>query len=74
VPVVVACVNRGDDGVYRVVNSDFIPMEKHTNRKTEILLNAERVLAVTEQFIRRDPKQWAMFFEMWPDVVPETLD
>ena len=74
VPVVVACVHRGEDDMYRVVTSDFIPMERHANRKADILLNAERILAVAEQYIRRDPRQWAMFFDMWPDVVPETLD
>jgi lauroyl/myristoyl acyltransferase len=74
VPVVVAWVSRGDEGLYRVVNSDFIPMQKHPNRKTEILLNAERILEVAERYIRQNPQQWAMFFEVWPDVAPETLD
>ncbi|UCG23661.1 MAG: hypothetical protein JSW55_16200 [Chloroflexota bacterium] len=74
VPVVVAGVSRGDDGVCTVFNSDFITMERLSNRRTEILLNAERILGVAEQYIRQSPQQWAMFFEMWPDVIPETLD
>ena len=74
VPVVVGCVSRQGDGKYRVVGSDIILMKDYADRKTSILANAERILGITENYIRQAPEQWAMFFPVWPEVVPEPAD
>jgi len=72
VPLVVGCAYRQELGRYGVICSDFIEMKEYENRRMTVLANAERVLAIAEDFITRDPKQWAMFYPVWPDVEPET--
>jgi len=71
VPIVVGCVNRKANGNYGVSATGLIPMKQYENRKSTILANAERILEICEQYISQDPLQWAMFFPVWPDVVPE---
>jgi phosphatidylinositol dimannoside acyltransferase len=70
-PVVVTAAIMRPDGIYQFFASDFIAMQPHSDRHTEILLNAERVLNVAEGFIRLAPQQWAMFYPVWPDVMEE---
>jgi KDO2-lipid IV(A) lauroyltransferase len=74
VPVLVGSVIWQPDGRYHFLFSEPIEMQPHPNRQTEILLNAENVLHVAEDFIRQYPSQWAMTFPVWPeamDQVPE---
>ncbi|HUS94098.1 MAG TPA: lysophospholipid acyltransferase family protein [Patescibacteria group bacterium] len=66
VPVVVVGSKRQTDGKYDLLISDFIYMERQSDRKTELLANTERLLAVAEEFIRQAPEQWAMFYPLWP--------
>lgn len=73
VPVVFAFAYRKDDGRYGVTNSEFMYMKDYDSRKATVLANAERVLERCEQAITRDPKQWAMFFPVWPDVLPAPM-
>ncbi len=73
VPLVFAWAYRRADGRYGVSNSEFISMKEYDDRKTTILANTERVLEYCEQAIARDPKQWAMFFPVWPDVSPTPI-
>ena len=65
VPIIVFGAKRRADGIYDVLVSDFIYMEKHSNRKTELITNAERLLAVAEGFIRQAPEQWGMVHPLW---------
>jgi lauroyl/myristoyl acyltransferase len=44
-------------------------MQSHPDRHQEIIINAERVLHIAEDFIRRDPSQWSMTFPVWPDIM-----
>ena len=71
VPVVVAATLRRPDGKYHFLFSDPIEMKPHPDRHTEIILNAEAVLSVAEDFIRHDPSQWAMTFPVWPDLIDQ---
>ncbi len=66
VPIVVEISRLGDDGHYLVHASPPIEMEPRSNREEELLVNAERVLAVVEDFIRKVPRQWLMFLPVWP--------
>ncbi len=70
VPILVIAIYKQTDGKYHFLFSDPIEMESYPDRHQEIMLNAERVLQVAEDFIRQDPSQWAMTFPVWP----ETLD
>jgi phosphatidylinositol dimannoside acyltransferase len=70
-PVVVTAAIMQPDGIYQFFASDIIAMQPHSDRHTEILLNAERVLSVAEGFIRQAPQQWAMFYPVWPEALEE---
>lgn len=74
VPIVVGCVYRQGEGRYRIIGSDLVHLKEYADRKTSILANSERVLEIVEEYIRKAPEQWAMFFPVWPDVVPEASD
>jgi KDO2-lipid IV(A) lauroyltransferase len=69
VPVVVVSGCRTPDGRYRVQASEPIEMRPHDNLQTEIIENAERILAVVEKSIRAVPDQWAMYYPVWPETV-----
>ncbi len=72
VPVqVIACAFDEAQGVYRVTLSDPIPMQRSGDRKADIRANAQRVLEVVEDHIRRAPYQWLMYFPVWPDALEE---
>lgn len=69
----VGCGTRCENGEYLVDVTDPIPMEKRDDLIEENVLNAERVLQPTEEFIRQSPTQWCMFHPVWPEVFP-TVD
>jgi KDO2-lipid IV(A) lauroyltransferase len=69
VPVIVAATLRNPDGKYHFLFSEPIEMQPYPDRHMEIMLNAEVVLKVAEDFILHDPGQWAMTFPVWPELV-----
>ncbi len=69
VPVLLAATIKQADGKYHFLFSDPIEMQPHPDRQAEIILNAERVLQVAENFILHDPSQWSMTFPVWPDAM-----
>jgi KDO2-lipid IV(A) lauroyltransferase len=66
VPVFVLAVAYLPDGKYYLEGSTEIWMEPKENLEEEILFNAHKVLKVAEAMIRKYPKQWAMFYPVWP--------
>jgi lauroyl/myristoyl acyltransferase len=72
VPMVLVHVHRRPDGIQVVSASDPVPAEKHGDRRATIAANAERMLQMCEEIIRRDPYQWAMFFSVWPEAIPDS--
>lgn len=72
VPVAVTAAVMDPDGRYRILGSDLIPMQPHPDREQAIILNAERLLRVAEDFIRQYPHQWAMFYPVWPEALHAT--
>lgn len=66
VPVVVVSAIMHPDGGYEMVVSEPISMTPHRDRHTEILMNAETVLATAERLILAAPQQWSMFYPVWP--------
>jgi len=71
VPVLVAAPMLDSDGIFRILASNPIYMDSYSNRNDAILKNAEKVLRVAEDFIRREPQQWVMFLPVWPEVQAE---
>lgn len=71
VPVYVVAAIMRADGRYHISSSDPIHMQPHPDRHTEIIQNAETVLQVAEDYIRQAPRQWAMFYPVWPEALDE---
>ena len=71
VPVVVVTGRTLADGHYCVQASDPIPMRRFKDTNEEVLWNTEEILRVVEQIIRWDPKQWSMFYPVWPDTASQ---
>jgi KDO2-lipid IV(A) lauroyltransferase len=66
----VACGIRRENGDYFVDATDPIPMERRDDLVEESVLNVERVLQPTEEFIRGAQSQWCMLHPVWPEVLP----
>lgn len=69
VPVQIFVAHYREDGRYHVLSSPVIEMERHPNREKEALLNAEKVLSMAEDYIRRVPEQWSVPLAVWPDLI-----
>ncbi|MRS12831.1 MAG: hypothetical protein EG823_07140 [Actinobacteria bacterium] len=68
VPVVTIGAPKGEDGRYRLLVSDPIPMDGDRPEGDALCANAEKVLRVCESWISEYPAQWAMPHQVWPDV------
>jgi len=51
--------------------SSQVEFEQREDSHEELVINAEKVLKIAEQFIRLDPCQWMMFLPVWPDAKKE---
>ena len=71
VPIVVATAVLRPSGIYDILTSDPIEVRRGSDRRTELIENAEAVLAQAEEFIRLSPHQWSMFYPVWPEVLDE---
>lgn len=69
VPVIVAVANLQEDEKYHVFASDLIEMDPQPDSEVGTLRNAEKVLAVAAEFIRRCPQQWSVPLPIWPEVM-----
>ncbi|MEL7637709.1 MAG: hypothetical protein AAGU03_08145 [Anaerolineaceae bacterium] len=66
----IACGARQADGTFVIDSSEPIVMETRSDLMEENLVNVEKVLKPTEEFIRQYPSDWAMFYPVWPEVFP----
>lgn len=71
VPVVVISGISLPGGMYRVWASEPIGMIPCHDPDEEIVSNTERVLSVIEGLIRQSPRQWSMFYPVWPEALQE---
>ena len=69
VPILVTVTYLQPDGKYRVFASDPIEMVSSPDSDEAVLRNAEKVLTVAEEFIRRAPQQWSVPLPIWPQVM-----
>ena len=68
-PLILVASRLEADGTYHLTASDPIEMIPYPNREEALLRNAEKVLAVAEDFIRQAPQQWLVPLPVWPDVL-----
>ncbi len=59
------------DRTHLIDVSDEVVMERSADAEEELVKNAEKVLREAEEFIRRDPLHWMMFFPVWPAEMDE---
>jgi lauroyl/myristoyl acyltransferase len=71
VPVVVVSGRTLPDGHYCAQASDPIQMQRFKDPTEEVLWNTEQILKAIEPMIRWDPKQWSMFYPVWPDTMSQ---
>jgi lauroyl/myristoyl acyltransferase len=69
VPIMVLATIRQPDGTHRIHSSGLLEMEPHADRGTEMRRNAERVLRIAEEYIRKAPSQWSVSLPVWPEVL-----
>jgi phosphatidylinositol dimannoside acyltransferase len=69
VPVMVTASRREADNTYTIFASPPIEMDPYSDRTAALLRNAEKVLAVAENFIRQQPRQWVITLPVWPETV-----
>ncbi len=71
VPVyVVACIQTSL-AHYKIVASPKLTLQHYPDRETGLVKNAEIILAEVEKLVRAYPTQWAMFYPVWPEVLPK---
>lgn len=70
IPVVVMGAIMKDDGRYHILTSSEIQMRPYTDRSTELIANAERILEISEEIIRSALDQWVVFQPIWPETLP----
>lgn len=73
VPIIVVAALMHPDGRYGLRISKPILLKKFENKLDNIILNAERVLMVIEEFVKLSPEQWLMYYPVWPDQINEDI-
>jgi len=71
VPIVVGLSRLEADGRYGIHASEPIEMEPARGRNDALRINAEKVLAAAEAFIRQSPLQWTVSLPVWPEAMAE---
>lgn len=71
VPITVVSAIMRPDGKYGFLYSGPIHLKTYQNKKESILRNAEQILEVIADMIRKAPDQWLMYYPVWPDVLEE---
>jgi lauroyl/myristoyl acyltransferase len=69
--IVVVGSERHPDGRYQILVSDSFRLQTYPLRRDEMLLNAQAVLQIAEDFIRKDPSQWTMTYPVWPEMLAQ---
>jgi KDO2-lipid IV(A) lauroyltransferase len=73
VPIsIIACIRIETQRRYCLFASPLIEMVSYEDRDEELTVNAEAVLKVAEEYLKKAPEQWAMFYPVWPQVLNET--
>ncbi|OGO28327.1 MAG: hypothetical protein A2Z16_13275 [Chloroflexi bacterium RBG_16_54_18] len=68
VPVLLMASFRLPDGRFEMSSSDIITLRNQTDRNSELIENAERILELAEKFILKAPEQWTIIHPIWPEL------
>ncbi|HSV86222.1 MAG TPA: lysophospholipid acyltransferase family protein [Levilinea sp.] len=71
IPVIVISGYLHPDGKYVVWASDPVAMRPDPDLQTETVRNAEAILDVVAEAIRKVPDQWVMYYPLWPEALQE---
>ncbi len=52
---------------YYTISTPAIELERTGDRASDLVHNAERVLAIVERWISETPDQWLMYYPVWPE-------
>ncbi|MBN1146199.1 MAG: hypothetical protein JXA78_03010 [Anaerolineales bacterium] len=70
-PIVVMASIYRPDGIYDILSSEMIDLKPDTDRRLEVMNNAEMLLEIAAEFIRQAPEQWTVFQPAWPEALLE---
>ena len=70
-PIYISHCTLQKDGKYLLDISEPVYMERKADRYSEIMVNAENILKISQQIISQVPEQWAMYYPVWPDLVDQ---
>jgi lauroyl/myristoyl acyltransferase len=73
-PIMLLATVRRPNGTHTISSAPLIEMEPGPDRETEVRRNAERVLRVAEDFIRKAPGQWTVPLPVWPEALDAVPD
>ncbi len=69
-PMIVMGAVLQNDGRYHIHASGEIRMKSYTDRQKELMINAEHVLEIAQEIIKKALDQWVIFQPVWPEVLP----
>lgn len=70
-PIYISHCTLQKDGKYLLDISEPVYMERKADRYSEIMVNTENILKISQQIISQVPEQWAMYYPVWPDLVDQ---
>ncbi|MEP7131727.1 MAG: lysophospholipid acyltransferase family protein [Acidobacteriota bacterium] len=65
--VLPAFILRTDDGRYRAIIEEPLPIVRGPDRDASLRENLARYVAILERYIRAHPEQWYCFYPFWDD-------
>jgi KDO2-lipid IV(A) lauroyltransferase len=68
VPIIVASASMDQNGYYHIEFSNPIKMKSFNNSEDDIRMNAEIILEIFEERIKKHPNQWLMYYPVWPSL------
>jgi len=67
--ILVGMVQAMGDGRYRAVCGSLIEPEYTGDQHQDVIMLAQRVLSMIEEYIRSRPQEWLIFLPIWPSVM-----
>jgi len=72
--ILVGIVKSAHDGIYRVDCAPLIEPVLSGDQHRDMIVLAQRVISVIEDYIRSRPSEWLMFFPVWPDITTANVE
>ncbi len=67
--ILVGMVQAEGDGRYRAVCGSLIEPEYTGDQHQDVIMLAQRVLSMIEEYVRSRPQEWLIFQPIWPSVM-----